>query len=340
MRKNETGITRLLTAVGLFILLFFSGRASGSEGGASFLDQGAGAVPRSLGGNYVGVAKGPEGIYWNSGALIFNQGEEIRATGYTAFETQYRSVMMNFRLNKHVQVGIGLIGATIEGLLKTSLNPMIKRYNVTGNEFGYEGQGYLGSLSTKITETIGIGITGKIITETLDQNHATGWGMDAGILAKLSSNLSLGINLHNIVPAVMRWDTLSKNTDIATQAVKLGWTYTVKSNFKNNKKSKEKDENSEENQFRIVSDITITKSDKPNFGLGMEYWLSENLPIRIGVKSDAQTFSELKEQILKIQNVSIGTGLKLNHWTIDLSWTNPQADYLDRETVISAGYRF
>ena len=322
--QKGIGLSRLITRLALLILLF-SSQINASEGGASFLDQGVGAIPRSLGNNYVGAVEGPEGIYWNAGTLVFNKSEEISATSYTAFETQYRSLLMNFRENKNIEAGIGFIGANIDGLLKTSLNPMINRYELTGNEFGYSGQGYLGTVSTKLTESIGIGLTGKIITETLDQNHALGFGVDAGILAKITSNFSAGINIQNLIQPKMSWDTASKNIDTATQAVKLGWEYSPMNNEQN---------------IRIVSDISLTKGDKPSWGIGMEYNLNENLPIRIGFKSNAQTITDLKDQIFKFQNFSFGTGLRLGHWTIDLSWTNPQADYLDTETVLSAGYRF
>ena len=163
----------------------------------AFLKIGAGARPVALGGAYVGVAEGANGLYWNPGALPRMTGREFSATymnylvgmqsGYVAYAQPWRKnasfgVSVNYLNGGQVQETT-LDNPTGVGLSKFSPGDIALEW------------AYAQALSPSLS--LGAGV--KMVRESIKNYSAMGFALDMGAFyAPNIRGLTLGASLSNL----------------------------------------------------------------------------------------------------------------------------------------------
>lgn len=291
----------------LFLSICFPLNLYCSDNAGAFIEKGIQAKASAMGMSQVSIAQNSDAVYWNPALISFSKNQEIRLMGTKAYETQYLSAQGLFRILGH-PFGIALINAYIDGIQETRASSTPGRYTFSGNNLDYGAYAAYFSSSLQVIEKLSIGTSVKWIQEKAAGYKATGVGVDIGIAYLPFKNVSFGANIQNLIKPSMRWNTPSNNIDTIPTNIKVGGS------------------------VKFLDDMLLTSFDlnfrnnrkiKPNIGL--EYWLSNHLPIRIGFDHD---------------ELSLGLGLHLESIVIDFSWKNPSLAYIDDVYKISFGYGF
>lgn len=189
----------LLVTLLLSVPVWIHANTDPNAGTASFtfLKIGAGARPVALGGAYVGVAEGANGLYWNPGALCRVGGREFSATymnylvgmqsGYVAYAQPW---MKNAALGVSVNYLNG--GQVQETTLDNHTGVGLPKF--TPGDIALEI-----AYGTALSPALSLGVGGKMIRETIQTYSAMGFALDLGAFYQPAiKGLSLGASLSNL----------------------------------------------------------------------------------------------------------------------------------------------
>jgi hypothetical protein len=211
----------------LTVLLFVaSGKtawsASGTEG-ASFLDIPVGGAPAALGSAYTAQATDVYAPVWNPAGLGY-----LHSVEFTGTHLDYIPPVYYEHAGLVVPVGSpdengsrrGGLGASIQYLGTGSLDARDDQGNSIGS-FTSAFAAYSLAYGERITDTISLGATAKLITEKISDASASAYAADFGLLYKPSAKFSLGAVVANIGSAIKFVD----QSDPLPLAGRLGATY-------------------------------------------------------------------------------------------------------------------
>lgn len=194
MRMTGLFIAVLLTATTLGY-----GGADPNAGTASFtfLKIGAGARPVALGGAYVGVAEGANGLYWNPGALSRIGGREFSATYMNylvGMQSGYVAYVQPFGKRSSLGASVNYLnGGQVQ---ETTLD------NPTGVGLPKFSPGDIAlevAYGTALSPALSLGLGAKLIRETIQSYSAMGFALDLGAFYQPAiKGLTLGASLSNL----------------------------------------------------------------------------------------------------------------------------------------------
>ena len=294
MKKSYIGIS--IIACFLFIPYSYAGNPGTT--GANFLKLGVGARPVGMGEAFCGVADDINSLYWNPAGLNSIQGKEISFMHNFWFEgINYDYLAYAQRIGK-----FGVIGGNFAfigyGSIPRTFEKADGTYDRTEGDFTASDISVNISYAQKIMEKFDLGITLKIINETIENYSAFAFGFDIGFLYAIpqTKNLTLGISVQNIGTPL----TFIEKPSPLPLNFKLGAGYKVYS-----------DKN---NSILTALDINIPIDNKVNFNLGAEYWFRGIIAARIGYKTI--TISELGG----LAGLCAGLGFKWQDYGIDYAF--------------------
>lgn len=132
-------------------------------------------------------------------------------------------------------------------------------------------------LLTKTWATIGVGGSLKMISQTLDKNRSSGYGVDLGFLFRMDAgslvshegvgDLALGLNIQDIGTKV-RWNTSSQQEDDLPLNFKFGIAYSFATGH---------------HSFTAALDRDTAYDSATH--LGIEYWYKNTIALRVGMKT-------------------------------------------------------
>gem|GEM_PF-4391539 len=271
--KNKFNIN-IITVITALLCLPIS--VTASEAGA-FFDQLAMPKAISLGNN---VGQNP--------AQIANQPSELGLTAFRAVETDVVVGKVTTSWNT-LGFSLGIISSRLDGFSKTAQNATTGRY-APGESFGYQGLGVQAGTGFALSQGLSAGINLNFIQEKVLQYQSTGFRLDAGLLARITPQFSVGAWVKNALEPQLKWTTPSANTEIRTRTWVLGSDLTVI------------DKILYVNTDAILDDHTL------RFQGGLEYWAHPNFALRVGVNSQA---------------LSVGTGIQLGTLVLDMAYLMP-----------------
>jgi hypothetical protein len=200
MRSTSIQFAILLLILG-FVIEILAGDADriGTAGGVQVLVP-VGARDLALAGADIATSHGLDAIYWNPAGLA---SLKIRAMGLFSIMTIFNDIQINY-LAIGVQAGkFGTLGFSLKSF-------DVGNISFTTNEDmdGKSGRTYSPTLVTggmtysrKLTDVIQIGVTGKVIYESIPRVTASAFAIDAGFqyqdLLQLQG-LSIGLTIKNI----------------------------------------------------------------------------------------------------------------------------------------------
>ncbi|MBT5856498.1 PorV/PorQ family protein [bacterium] len=294
----------LLAAI--LILSTIIAPVSAESNAAAFLDKSSTARAASLGMAYVAIANDNASIYLNPAGLSNYKGKfGLHAMVFESIETTYSSVeyIQDFVLGS--KLGIGYIGARIDGAMLTSYDDSSNQYVDTGESFGYTGDALHLTLSKQLLKKLHVGVTAKAIRETLFNSEAFGVGADVGVLyIHPKSTLQVGATLRNAIAPQLKWDT--GTTISAPQTLAVGASYRLL-----------------KDQLLVSAELQKQNDLDPTLHIGSEYFISPSLPIRAGIND---------------KDISLGVGVIVDALLFDYALLIPNdGDIVGNESRFSIG---
>lgn len=191
-------------------LLIASSAFAGTNGGlgGAFARMGAGVRAQAMGNAFTGVAQGPSALYFNPGALSFQENSEFNASSrslaldrrvdYLAFSTPLHPKAAEGKVvNAGVAVG-WLHGAVSDIDSRDFDGRPLEEIDMSSNVFQF-------GFGVQFSPKIGAGVAAKVVYETFGKIadddtpvNGDGFGVDAGIFAKPIDHLSVGAQLKDL----------------------------------------------------------------------------------------------------------------------------------------------
>jgi len=179
---------------------------NGGLGGA-FTRVGAGVRAQAMGNAFTAVAQGPSALYFNPGALSFQENSEFSASSrsmaldrrvdYLAFSTPLKPKTEGKVVN--AGVALGWLHAGVSDIDSRDFDGRpLETINMSSNVFQF-------GFGVQFHPKIGAGIAAKVVYETFgkiadDKSsvNGNGFGVDAGVFAKPMDRLTVGAQLKDL----------------------------------------------------------------------------------------------------------------------------------------------
>ncbi len=280
-------------AFGVLLVVVMSARPSwASDNAGAFARKGMQPKSMALGLGYTAMAEGSEGVFWNPGVLGVRASNDVAIMANHAYETSFLTVSALWAKTPiKLPIGLSVSYAGATGINETTMDSETQRLMKTGNELSYGATAILLGTGKQVSEKVSIGLTGKVLAEKAGGYLGKGWGVDMGLLYRMTDDLRVGISVRNAIKPEMKWDTPSKNTDIVPREAAVGVAYNVY-----------------RNKVFVTGDYVMRDHRQAQLQGGMEYRVFPFLPIWLGMNRE---------------DMSVGTGLEVGTFSVAFSWTKP-----------------
>jgi len=317
----------LAAAIGaVLILVSCVGLASADKFAGDYMALGAGARALGMGGAFSAVASDASTIYWNPAGMSGFEKRQLMLMHSEQFGD-----LINYNFGSYVNP-TGLVSKEREGTWGIALAHMGADENAVTNHLQYtdvDGDGAFtpgvdrfpdselakirweshndyalyGGFALK-TGWGRIGGNLKLLfTSTLDDESATGVGMDLGYLYRgVIRNLDLAVKLQDITGTYISWST--GHNEYIAPSVKLGAAYTIESSRLNGKMILAADGDVYFEDRRDASQFWV-ETYSVDFHLGVELVFQEKVMVRGGLDAD---------------NPTAGAGFKIGFFGFDYAY--------------------
>lgn len=301
--KRFTLVLSLLSSV------CFASTNGGTAG--SFARMGAGARAKAMGNAHVAIASGPSAIYFNPGALSFQERGVFSANAtqlsldrslqYLAFSTSVHPKTGPQKKVVNAGVGVGWLHVGVGDIDSRSFNgEPLEMIDMSSNMFmlGFGLQPH---------PKLGIGVTAKLAYETFGKIadngksvNGNGFGVDAGLFSRPVSHLSLGLQIKDIGTKTT-WSTTDYWSQGRNKADKWPLQYRVGGAY-------------EVSGLLAAVDVEGSEENETNLHAGLEGRTAisdrQSIAGRLGIDSDSFNF---------------GVGLGFDVWSVhsmlDMTYT-------------------
>ncbi|MBU1487141.1 PorV/PorQ family protein [bacterium] len=301
---------RFFCTIKLVALLLFALSLSSEAGeeevgtsAASFLKIGIGARATGMGEAACAVADDPTAIYWNPAGLAGIRSKQL-TYGHNIYLNETTAGFIGLvHPFKDFSLGLGIDYLKLgEAEKTTELKP-----TGTGEKFSVEDDmAIFLSLSRRMREGLFVGMNLKYIRQKIEDESATGFGADLGVLY-LPSKLRLGITVQNIGPKLK---FIEKDFSLPLN-LKAGIAYPYKN-------------------FLFALDANKPADNRMSFSLGIESYWARVLALRLGYRIGPD--DKLKALTNTPVGLSAGVGFKFKTFQLDAAYV-PYGDLGDAYRV-------
>lgn len=258
--------------------------------GAEFLQIGLGAKQAALGQAFTSIEGGIDSLGWNNAGLTKVKNIEGTFMHYEGFEgIKYEYVGIATKLTS-----IGVLGFSANYL---TAGKMIGR-DIAGKlteEFTANSMGINLAYAREIITNIDMGIGFRWIQEKIENEIATGFSADLGILAKLfSEELRIGMSIQNI-GTKMKFINESYAQPL-TMRLGIGYELVLNKYF----------------EALIAIDGVIPERERVYLNFGSELCYSKLFAIRVGYSTD--------KNLEKGIGITIGGGIRWQEYELDYAY--------------------
>ena len=296
-------IFRVGVVLGLIGLFCASLLASTSP--LSFLETPVGARAIGLGGAGVALADDANAAYWNAAGLALLKQQSIQSMIYTD-PFGNRTLFANYVYPSFIgSFGLSFFSTQADGLLVVN-QPVGGARPISSGSFSDTSSYWLLSYGRKIQKNFYIGFSLKGVNRQLYSYSASGLGVDFGLLYTPIEQFNLGLNLQNMIPVQVIWNTPDNYSETAPLNIKIGLSLMVR-------------------DVLLSSEVNISNGELL-MSNGIEAWLNSMAAVRFGFNNSGY---------------SLGSSLRYDAYQIDISMTQ-QSDSLLNDLIykISLGTQF
>lgn len=274
--------------------------------GAVILKESLGARSLAMGDAYVGVASGPETIYWNPAGLTSMEKPEVSAMYFKEIADMS---LMSIQYAQPL-AGYGTAGLAIESF--SAGNMELNYLDGTSKSVNAQQDFVLNlAYGQKIGDSFSAGANLKYLNSTLaEAESASTIAMDISCLYQLPQveGLSLGLNVQNIGGGMKYID----EADPLPLTVRVGAAFTKEL---------------QDNTLTISGDLNKPKELSARFNMGVEYLYNQAIALRAGYKFNYD-----------VDSFTAGFGVKINRYCLDYAFA-PKGDLGDNHRL-SFGIQF
>ncbi|MDD5688213.1 MAG: PorV/PorQ family protein [Elusimicrobia bacterium] len=274
MRKMLNAVMLIVMVIGTIC----TGKVDADVGTSAmeFLKVGIGAKQEGMGGAQVAVAEDVNSVYWNPAGLGSVSATELSFMHLSLFEgISYEYLAVGHPINESSTIGLQIMYVSYGSMDKT-LEDANGGYDAVGSVGSFNAKDMGGAISygKQIDETINVGGSLKMVSQKIDSDSASGFGLDFGVeYVPVKGGLQLGLAVQNLGGKVGS-DSLPGN-------IKAGLGKKL-SAFEG------------ENNLTVAADVNygldsaITKEN-----IGLELLIAEMIAIRAGYKLgyDEETYT-------------------------------------------------
>ena len=254
----------------IIILAFALGAglfAAGDYGApGEFLSWGAGARSMGLGRAFTGLSDDPSAVVYNPAGLAQQNPLQITLEHVVLFyDTMYDFAAVTYPVS-----GIGTFAASYIRLGSTGYDSRDSQWATSGT-FGITDQAFLLSYARDFTNWFAAGFNVKLISESVFDKNAFGYGADIGAMFTPNQIINIGLSLINIIPPSLRLDQTAEAFPIT---LKFGMAFKFLGD-------------------RVIPLFDIEKSfsnKDMKFRLGLEAYPIQDLALRVGLDETELTF--------------------------------------------------
>ncbi len=315
----------------LFLLIFIQlSFAQSTKYGGSFLEIGVGARALSMGSANVAVADDGSAFYWNPAGLASLGRMQVSGMYADLFNSLENHIFTNVALPVFggAMISASWIRLAVEDIPRYN-DPHYEKYKDASDptqariregellkdsatdHFAYSDNAYvitiaklnrlnadLGWQYFEFPVDVGYGVNFKMIDTYLDDKHASGLGIDAGIKIAIGlydifdddrmGKVMFGINVQDLFNTKIKWDTNSKHRDEIERNWKYGFALSQPLEFMNS-------------EMLIAYDLNSKYDGSSHLGLELKY--KSLFALRLGSNSGNFT-----------------TGVGLAYWQVQINY--------------------
>ncbi|MDD5687362.1 MAG: PorV/PorQ family protein [Elusimicrobia bacterium] len=207
--KNEVKggkMYKMLSAMILALMvvsIICTGKLQAGVGSSAmeFLKLGIGAKQEGMGGAQVAVAEDVNSVYWNPAGLGSVSATELSFMHLSYFEgISYEYLAIGHPINESSTIGLQIMYLNYGSMDKT-LENSAGGYDAVGSVGSFEAKDIGGAISygKQVDETINVGGSLKMVSQKIDTNSASGFGLDLGVeYVPVKGGLQLGLAVQNL----------------------------------------------------------------------------------------------------------------------------------------------
>lgn len=270
--------------------------ASPGEAGFKFLDIGTDARAEGLGGAYTAAATGVSATYYNPSGMVWSPHGELLATYHNWVDgIQSGFVGGTTRLGES-----GRVGLSFQYLDFGSIDAADQSGQPLG-DFGASDLAIGVSLARMVGDRSSVGVTGRFITESIDDKTATGLAFDAGMMYQMPDGRTrLGAAVRN---AGFQMTTFA---DGAKDDLPITFVAGLQHDLR-------------DIPVLVTADLFKPNDDDIGGAIGMELAAADAFRLRAGYNSQAGQFDSGSDSD-DFAGFRFGAGFILNKITIDYGY--------------------
>lgn len=265
---------------------------------SSGLDRPPGARSAGMGGAFTGLADDAFALYHNSAGLVNLPKKEI-ATCFESLTQDRSSTYISFAhpfYDNVTTMGVSYYRYGVDDISRTKLDTTnVIGVDSTGNPiYKVENDGYFSdsqnqfsiAFARRLNDFLAASLNTKYSWQTLDNDSASGFGLDFNILYEPYEYLNFGLSVRNIAQT-MSWSNQSSRDDNSMVSLVAGAAVKF------------------QDKMNFLLDFEKTENCDMEYHIGAEATLVERLILRLGLDDGKMT---------------AGASLKLNAWRFDYSY--------------------
>ena len=297
----------------------FTSKSAGTSG-AAFLKVGAGARPTGMGGAYTAVSDDVNAIYWNTAGLSTIKSKyEFVAMRADVFQSiQYNFFAFAYPMREHGTIAVGLINLNITGIEQRAADSDSPDSTFSSNDSAYtlaysKKLTFAGLPSYDEEGGLHVGLSGKVIRQTLSAEAANTFAADLGALYKFRERpMSVGFALQNLGAS----QKYKNESDPLPLTIKLGTSYRLGQDWA---MSGVRSGEERRTGLLLALDLHAPRDNDPSIRLGTEFthgW-SENMAVSARAGYETGRTRQIEGTG---SGVSAGAGVSYKFFTFDFAW--------------------
>lgn len=255
-----------------------------------------------MGGAQIAGANSAYAPYWNPASR--SRMTEIGSTFASIMgqaNYQYVGAMHSFSFGK---LGLAYVRLSFDGLQKTDLDSNNRPHDL-GSNFGAMNSALMLTYSASPMSYFEIGVTGKLINNSIDNATASGFTLDLGMQYLVNKKIQVAAVAYNVLAPVIAWST--RTEEAYPTKVKVGLRFLIS------------------DDLVCEADLDVLGYQKAGVHFGGEYWIDDLFALRAGYNKDA---------------FALGLGINCQGLKFDYSYNMASAEYLEATSRFSLGYVF